>query len=44
MFQRSYHDHIIRDEADYQSRWNYIDQNPDKWAEDEHYTPQNRPP
>ncbi len=30
---RSY-DHIIRNEADYQEIWNYIDQNPAKWQED----------
>ncbi|MBQ9859989.1 MAG: transposase [Clostridia bacterium] len=34
VFQRSYHDHIIRDEADYRKIWNYIDTNPAKWQED----------
>ena len=34
IFQRSYHDHIIRDEADYLIIWNYIDTNPAKWQED----------
>jgi len=33
-WQRSYHDHIIRDEKDYQRIWQYIDENPVKWAED----------
>lgn len=37
VWQRSYHDHIIRDEADYLRIWDYIDTNPDKWAEDEYY-------
>jgi REP element-mobilizing transposase RayT len=37
MWQDSYHDHIIRDEADYQIRWWYIDNNPVKWAEDEYF-------
>lgn len=34
LFQRSFHDHIIRNEADYQRIWNYIDTNPTKWKED----------
>ena len=34
IFQRSFHDHIIRDEADYLKIWNYIDTNPQKWNED----------
>lgn len=33
---RSY-DHIIRNEADYQEIWTYIDQNPAKWREDRFY-------
>ncbi len=36
-WQTSYHDHIIRDEEDYQNHWRYIDENPAKWAEDEYY-------
>ena len=31
LWQSSYHDHIIRDEEDYQRRWRYIDENPIKW-------------
>ena len=31
IFQRSFHDHIIRGEEDYQKIWNYIDTNPLKW-------------
>lgn len=34
VWQRSFHDHIIRDEADYIRIWNYIDTNPTKWTED----------
>ncbi len=34
LFQRSYHDHVIRNEQDYQRIWNYIDGNPGKWTED----------
>ena len=37
LWQRSYHDHIIRNEKEYQRIWQYIDQNPAKWAEDEFY-------
>ena len=34
LWQRSFHDHIIRDENDYLKIWNYIDTNPQKWNED----------
>ena len=34
IWQSSFHDHIIRDEADYLKIWNYIDTNPQKWNED----------
>ena len=37
VFQESYYDHIIRHEADYLAKWNYIDANPAKWAEDEYW-------
>ena len=37
LWQRSYYDHIIRNEADYLRIWQYIDQNPARWAEDEYY-------
>ena len=37
IFQKSYHDHIIRNQEDYLIRWNYIDTNPARWAEDEYY-------
>jgi len=33
-FQRSYHDHVIRGEKDYQKIWQYIDNNPASWEED----------
>ncbi len=39
MWQRSYHDHIIRNEADYQRIWAYIDENPARLTEDCYYTP-----
>ena len=34
LWQRSYHDHIIRDETEYLRIWQYIDQNPKLWNED----------
>jgi len=34
VFQRSYHDHVIRSEEDYSKIWNYIVGNPMKWTED----------
>ena len=34
IFQRSYHDHVIRGEKDYQKIWQYIDNNPASWKED----------
>lgn len=34
LFQRSFHDHIIRDEQDYRRIWEYIDTNPSHWEED----------
>jgi len=37
IWQRSYYDHVIRNERDYLDTWNYIDGNPSKWLEDEYY-------
>ena len=34
IFQRSFHDHIVRNEADYEKIYNYIENNPSKWTED----------
>ncbi len=34
IFQRSFHDHIIRSEEDYIKICNYIDTNPQKWISD----------
>jgi len=36
--QKSYHDHIIRDEDEYKRIWQYIEENPASWAEDEYHT------
>ena len=38
LWQRSYHDHIIRNDADYLEHLQYIDTNPARWAEDEYYS------
>ena len=35
--QRSFHEHVIRNEQDYRDIWEYIDQNPVKWVEDRYY-------
>lgn len=37
IWQKGYHDHIIRDDADYWRIWEYIDNNPAKWREDCYY-------
>ncbi len=38
IWQRSYHDHIIRGEADYKKIWEYIDENVLRWENDCFYT------
>ncbi len=38
LWQSSFHDHIIRDENDYLSHWQYIDDNPTRWDEDEYFS------
>ncbi|RKI66511.1 hypothetical protein D7V91_12225 [bacterium 1xD42-67] len=37
IWQKGYHDHIIRNEPDYQRIWEYIDTDPAKWREDCYY-------
>ena len=39
IFQRSYHDHVVRCEEDYRRIWEYIDTNPQKWQDDRYFTP-----
>lgn len=34
VWQRSYHDHIIRDNHDFEEIWKYIDNNPTQWVLD----------
>lgn len=37
IWQRSFHDHIIRGEKDYLEIWKYIDENPLKWEYDKYF-------
>lgn len=37
LWQRSFYDHIIRDDEDYITKAQYIENNPAKWQEDEYY-------
>ena len=39
IWQRSYYDHIIRDEQDYRIRVEYIRNNPLKWRDDHYFIP-----
>lgn len=34
VWQRSYHDHGIRNQAEYEKIWQYIETNPQRWTED----------
>ena len=38
IWQRSFHDHIIRSRRDYEEIWTYIDNNPKQWELDEYHT------
>ena len=38
IWQSSFHDRIIRDEAEYRHIWHYIDNNPLNWSEDVYFT------
>lgn len=37
LWQKSYHEHVIRGESEYREIWEYIEANPAKWAEDRYY-------
>ena len=41
IWQRSYHDHIIHGEKDYQKIWEYIDTNVIRWEKDCFYNNEN---
>lgn len=36
VWQKGYYDHVIRDENDFLTKWNYIDTNPARWQEDQY--------
>ena len=38
VWQKLFHDHVIRSQKDYEKIWNYIEGNPMKWSEDCFYT------
>ena len=40
LWQRSYHDHVIRNEQDYCDIWQYIENNPARWEDDCFYQPE----
>lgn len=40
IWQKLFHDHVIRNEEDYCKIWNYIVGNPMKWTEDCFYSPE----
>ncbi|MBR2730977.1 MAG: transposase [Clostridia bacterium] len=37
IWQKGFYDHVIRDDADYEAVWTYIDENPAKWENDEYF-------
>ena len=39
VWQKSFHDHVVRDDEDYRRIWEYIDANPGKWTEDRYFVP-----
>ena len=40
VWQKGFYDHVIRNDADYQEIWNYIEGNPGKWAVDKFFSRQ----
>jgi len=38
IWQKLFHDHVIRSERDYQQIWLYIQSNPDNWEKDCFYS------
>ena len=37
VFQTSYYEHVIRGDTDYREDWEYIENNPARWMEDDYY-------
>ena len=33
-FQKSFHDHVIKNEKEYENIWNYVENNAERWRED----------
>ncbi len=40
VWQTSFHDHVVRNQADYERIWLYIEANPARWMDDCFYIPQ----
>ena len=40
IWQKGYHDHVVRNDADYLRIWDYMETNPAKWREDRYYCPE----
>lgn len=38
IWQRGFYDHVVRNQADFNRIWNYIDENPIKWQTDCYYS------
>ena len=39
VWQKGFHDHVVRTPADFQEIWEYIDNNPYRWELDSMFTP-----
>ena len=37
-WQKSYHDHVIRNQEDYDRVAEYVENNPERWSEDRYYS------
>ena len=37
IWQKLFHDRVIRNEAEYYAKWQYIENNPIRWTDDEYY-------
>ena len=37
LWQKLYHDRVVRNEEEYLNKWQYIDDNPARWEEDDEY-------
>lgn len=43
VWQRSFHDHVIRNQVDFENIWQYIEENPSKWEDDCFFQPPPKP-